>query len=147
MAMKMAVESMEILPGVLPRPGRVPEQRILSPETWLRCDGGGGTFLEDSGLSLGFLASGQYIGERAEPGAALVGHTPAMRGQGPTRAWRWCGPTRPPPGAPFWLLESYGVKLCKIVSFSNSENIYFSALLEPKTAENRYWHFGILSIC
>jgi hypothetical protein len=69
MAMKMAVESMEILPGALPRPGREPEQRLLSPETWLRCDGGGGTFLQDSGLFLGFLASGQYIGERAEPGA------------------------------------------------------------------------------
>ena len=33
MAMKMAVESMEILPGALPRLGRVPEQRLLSPET------------------------------------------------------------------------------------------------------------------
>src|SRR4051794_6960635 len=52
-----------------------------------------------------------------------------------------------PPGAPFWLLESSGVKLRKIDSFSNSEHIYFSALLEPKTAENRNWPFGILSIC
>ena len=34
--MKMAVESMEILPGALPRPGRVPEQRLLSPETEFR---------------------------------------------------------------------------------------------------------------
>ena len=63
MAMKMAVKSMEILPGALPRPGRVPEQRLLSPKTWLRCDGGGVTFLEDSGLFLGFLPRGVYIGE------------------------------------------------------------------------------------
>ena len=73
--MKMAVESMEILPGALPRPGRVPEQRLLSPETWLRCDGDGGTFLEVSGLDLGFLRRGEYIGERAEPGGHQVGHT------------------------------------------------------------------------
>ena len=56
--MEMAVESMEIPPGALPRPGRVPEQRLLSPETWLRCDGDGGTFLEVSGLDLGFLRRG-----------------------------------------------------------------------------------------
>ena len=30
--MVMAVESMEMAPGAIPRPGRVPEQRLLSPE-------------------------------------------------------------------------------------------------------------------
>lgn len=35
-AMKMVVESMEMAPGALPRPGRVPEQRLLSPETCRR---------------------------------------------------------------------------------------------------------------
>ena len=30
--MKMAVESMEMAPGAIPRPGRVPKQRLLSPE-------------------------------------------------------------------------------------------------------------------
>ena len=110
MAMKMAVESMEILPGALPRPGRVPEQRLLSPETWLRCDGGGGTFLEDLGLFLGFLPRGEYIGERAEPEAVQVGHTPARRGQGVTRAWGRCGPPVAPPDLP---LLDYRVFWCK----------------------------------
>ena len=86
MAMKMAVESMEIPPGALTHPGRVPEQRLLSPETWLRCDGGGGTFLKDSGLFLGFLPQGDYIGGRAESEAVQGGHTLAKRGQGGTRA-------------------------------------------------------------
>ena len=47
MAMKMAVVSMEMTPGAIPHPGRVPEQRLLSPETEFR-DGGGapGVFLE-----------------------------------------------------------------------------------------------------
>jgi hypothetical protein len=30
-----AMESMEMAPGALPRPGRVPEQRVLSPEIGL----------------------------------------------------------------------------------------------------------------
>jgi hypothetical protein len=34
--MKMAVESMEMAPGAIPRPDRVPEQRLLSPEIGLR---------------------------------------------------------------------------------------------------------------
>ena len=89
MATQMAVESMEILPGALPHPGRVPEQRLLSPETWLRCDGGGGTFLEDSGLFLGFSRRGDYIGEgggvrggsgRPDPIQARPGFAPAPGG-------------------------------------------------------------------
>jgi hypothetical protein len=35
MAMKMAVESMEIDPGAIPYPGRVSEERLLSPEIGL----------------------------------------------------------------------------------------------------------------
>ena len=31
-----AVESMEMAPGVNPRPGRVLEQDLLTPETWFR---------------------------------------------------------------------------------------------------------------
>ena len=45
--MKMAMVSMEMTPGAIPRPGRVLEQRLLSPETEFR-DGGDvpGVFLE-----------------------------------------------------------------------------------------------------
>ena len=35
-AMEMVVELMEMAPGALPSPGRVPEQRLLSPETCRR---------------------------------------------------------------------------------------------------------------
>ena len=68
-----------------------------------------------------------------------MGHTCTRRGQGCGRAWAGCGPPVAPLLLPFGLLESSGVKIRKIVSFSNSVNIYFSALLEPKTAENRKW--------
>ena len=48
MAVKMEVKTaVEMAPGAIPRPGRVPEQRVLSPELEFR-DGGGapGVFLE-----------------------------------------------------------------------------------------------------
>ncbi len=39
-----AVESMEMAPGVNPRPGRVPEQELLTPKTCLDDGRGDGTF-------------------------------------------------------------------------------------------------------
>ena len=42
-----AVESMEMAPGVNPRPGRVPKQELLTPETRSRDgDGAAEVFLE-----------------------------------------------------------------------------------------------------
>src|SRR3954469_12133789 len=55
------------------------------------------------------------------------------------RAWLGCGPLVAPPLLPFGHLECSGVKLHKIVSFSNSENIWLLVILKPKTAENRNW--------
>jgi hypothetical protein len=71
--MKMAMESMEMAPRAIPRPGRVPEQRLLSPKIdlrwWRRC----GTFCGRRLDSLGFSPWREYIGGRAmsegEPGA------------------------------------------------------------------------------
>ncbi|KAK1646939.1 hypothetical protein QYE76_064744 [Lolium multiflorum] len=45
MVVEMAAVSMEEPSGALPRSGRVPEQRLLSPRSWLRDGGGSGTFL------------------------------------------------------------------------------------------------------
>jgi hypothetical protein len=41
-----AMESMEMAPGALPRPGRVPEQRLLSSEIGLRWRGAAELFWE-----------------------------------------------------------------------------------------------------
>src|SRR3954467_3627878 len=51
------------------------------------------------------------------------------------QVWAPCAPLL----LPFGHLESSGVKLRKIVSFSNSENIWLPVILKPKTAENRNW--------
>ena len=52
--MEMAVESMEMAPGAIPRPGRVPEQRLLSPETCFGDGGRDGTFRGWRPILLGF---------------------------------------------------------------------------------------------
>jgi hypothetical protein len=56
-SMEMAVESMESMemaPGALPHPGRVPEQRHLSPEIGLQWRRRCGTFLGKTPTDLGF---------------------------------------------------------------------------------------------
>jgi hypothetical protein len=80
--MKMAVESMEMAPGAIPRPGRVPEQRLLSPETCLRWRWSYGTFHRWRLIDLGFSRREQYIGERAMSVGARRAHTMPRRGQG-----------------------------------------------------------------
>jgi hypothetical protein len=49
-----AMELMEMAPGALPHPGKVPEQRLLSPKIglqWRRCCG---TLLGETPIDLGF---------------------------------------------------------------------------------------------
>ena len=55
MAVKMAVKTaVEMAPGAIPRPGRVPEQRLLSPELEFRDGGGSGWFSLVSSNVIGF---------------------------------------------------------------------------------------------
>jgi hypothetical protein len=49
-----AMESMEMAPGALPRPSRVPEQRLLSSEICLRRRRRCRTFLGKTPIDLGF---------------------------------------------------------------------------------------------
>ena len=73
----MAVESMPMAPGALPHPGRVPEQRLLSPESCFGVDGGVGTFRGFLIRYLGFSRDGEYMGEEAESEEARGGpHAP-----------------------------------------------------------------------
>jgi hypothetical protein len=68
MSMEMAVkvmESMEMAPGALPRPSRVPEQRLLSPKIGLRWRQRCGTFLGKTPTPLGLSLQRLYIGEGA----------------------------------------------------------------------------------
>jgi hypothetical protein len=116
--MKMAVRSMEMVEtametdgdsfGALPRPSRVPEQRLLSPEIhrwrWRRC----GTLLEISSTPLGFSVPRLLIGEGASSGGCQGALTPRWRGQGLGRSSLVCGALVAPLRLLFGSLEASG---------------------------------------
>jgi hypothetical protein len=69
-------------PGALPHPGRVPEQRLLSPEIRRQWRRSYGTVLEISPTPLGFSVLRLLIGEGASSGGCQGALTPRRRGQG-----------------------------------------------------------------
>jgi hypothetical protein len=99
---------MEMAPGALPRPGRVPEQRLLSPEIrrWRRrsC----GTVLEISPTVLGFFVPRLLICKGASSGVDQGGLTIGGRGQGLGCAPSWWGWPLAPLRLPFGPRPSSG---------------------------------------
>jgi hypothetical protein len=97
---------MEMAPGALPRPGRVPEQGLLSPKICLQRRRSCGTVLGKTPIPLGFSIGRLLIGEGASSGGDQGG---------PHHRWAWPGP-RPrtlmvwaassPPPAPIWSSSS-----------------------------------------
>jgi hypothetical protein len=79
--MEMAVESMEMAPGAIPHPGRVLEQRLLSPKIGLRWRRRCRTFLGEMPIHLGFSRRRDFIGGRAMSGGGPGAHTTWWRGQ------------------------------------------------------------------
>lgn len=79
------------LPGALPRSGSVPEQRLLSPRSWLRDGGGSGRFSVSWFFVLGVSSRGLFVGGRVGQEAARGPHTTGPRGQGggPRRPMVW----------------------------------------------------------
>ena len=71
---------MEMAPGAIPRPGRVPEQRLLSPESCLRRRRRYRTFRGFLIRYLGFSTRRHLIGEEATRGGARGGLTTPGRG-------------------------------------------------------------------
>src|SRR3954454_4668524 len=116
--------------------GRVPGRAQISPRRWRQLRTSFWTFLaifrvfHPGGLN---RLSGGVGGGLGEPHLGQA--RPARLG----RAWARCGPAVAPLLLPFGHLESSGVNLHKIVSFSNSENIWLPVILKPKTVENRNW--------
>jgi hypothetical protein len=146
MLVEMAVEatvSMEMAPGALPCPGRVPEQRLLSPEICLQQRRHCGTVLGKTPIDLGFFVRRIFIGGEA----ASEGHQGGL-----TTPWRGQEGGAPPPGEPaLWppsgslsvlVLHPRKIGVSAFI-LSNSENISYVAFLKHKIAENRelaLWH-------
>jgi hypothetical protein len=76
-------------PGALPRPSRVPEQRLLSPEICFRWRQRCGTVLKISPIVLGFSVGRLLIGEGASSEVDQGALTTGGRGQGLGRAPWW----------------------------------------------------------
>jgi hypothetical protein len=82
MAMKMTMESMEMAPGAIPCPDRVPEQRLLSPESCLRRRRSYGTFRGWWPIDLGFTRREASYRRKGKVGGGQGAHTTPRRGQG-----------------------------------------------------------------
>jgi hypothetical protein len=75
--------------GALPRPGRVPEQRLMSPEIRRRWRWSYGTLSGKLPIDLGFSVGRLFIGEGASLGGDQGGLTIGGRDQGLGRAPSW----------------------------------------------------------
>jgi hypothetical protein len=130
-------------PGAIPRPGRVPEQRLLSPKIGLRWRRHCGTFHGSMLDDLGFLHRRQYIGGRAMSVGARGVHTMWWRGQRWARTTLWCGRLPALLRLPFGLhVRNRKIGTLGFVS-SNSENISCITFLKYKNSRKQelaLWH-------
>jgi hypothetical protein len=94
--------------GALPYPGRVPEQRLLSPKIRWRWRRSCGTVLEILPIPLGFSIGRLLIGEGASSEVEQGGHTMGGRGQGLGHTPLLCGQPLAPLRLSFGLRYSFG---------------------------------------
>jgi hypothetical protein len=93
-------------PGALPRPGRVPEQRLLSPEIRRRRRQSCGTLSRKLPIPLGFSVPRLYIGKGASSGVSRGTLTYRGRGPAPGQAALVCGALVAPLRLLFGSLEA-----------------------------------------
>jgi hypothetical protein len=134
-------------PGALPRPGRVPEQRLLSPEICLRWRRRCRTLLEISPTPLGFSIPRLYIGEEAASGGRPGGLTMGGRGQGLGHAPLLCGQPLAPLWLPFGPRPSSGKNRSSRTCFVQFREYFLCSFSKTqKQQKTGNWHCGILSI-
>jgi hypothetical protein len=142
-----SMESIEMAPGALPRPDRVPKQRLMSPKISLRRRRRCGTLLGETPIDLGFSRRMLYIGGGAMSEDGQGTHTIRWRTQGSTRATTWCGCPLAPLRLFFGLRLMSGEIGTSGFVLSNSENISCVTFLKHKNSRNtENWHCGISSI-
>jgi hypothetical protein len=134
-------------PGALPRPGRVPEQRLLSPEICLRQRRRCGTVLGKKLIVLGFFVGRLLIGEGASSEVDLGGHTMGGRGQGLGCAPLLCGQPLAPLRLPFGPSPSSGKNRSSRTCFVQFREYFLCSFSETQKQQKiANWHCGILSI-
>jgi hypothetical protein len=121
-------------PGALPRPGRVLEQRLLSPEIRIRRWRSCGTVPGKTPIDLGFSVGRLLIGEGASSEVDQGGLTMGGRGQGLGRAPCCVASLWPLSGSRLVLVLRPGkIGVSKLVS-SYSKNISCVAFLKHKNS-------------
>jgi hypothetical protein len=138
---------MEKAPGALPRPGRVPEERLLSPEIrrWRRrsCR----TLSQKLPILLGFSIGRLFIGEGASSGGDQGGHTIGGHGQGLGRAPLLCGQPLAPLRLSFGLRSSFGKNRSSGTCFIQFREYFLCSFSEKqKQQKTGNWHCGILLV-
>jgi hypothetical protein len=138
---------MKMAPGALPRPDRVPKQRLLSPEIyrqrWRSCE----TLLKISPIPLGFSVPRLYIGEGASSEGCQGALTLGRRGQGLGRAPYVCGRPLAPLWLSFGLRYSSGKNKTSGTCFVQFREYFLCSFSETqKQQKTGNWHCGILSI-
>jgi hypothetical protein len=125
---------MEMAPGAIPRPGRVPEQRLLSPKIGLRQRWRCGTLSGKTLIHLGFSRRRDYIDGRAMSGVDQGATPPGGAARGGRGATLWCACLLAPLHLPFGLcLMPRKIGTSGFVS-SNAENISCVTFLKHKNS-------------
>jgi hypothetical protein len=139
-SMEMVEEAtalMEMAPGALPHPGKVPEQRLLSPEIhrWRRrsCR----TLSKKSPIDLGFFVGRLFIGGEAASEGHQGGLTTPKRGQEGGTPAHGEGALWPPSGSRSVLVLPSGKIGVSVFVSSNSENISYVAFLKHKNSRKQ----------
>jgi hypothetical protein len=119
-------------PGALPRPGRVPEQILLSPESRRRRRWSYGTVLEISPTPLGFSVPRLLIGEGALSRGSQGALTPRRRGQGLGRTGLVCGALVAPLHLLFGPLEASGKNKTSETCFVQFQEYFLCSFSESQ---------------
>ena len=121
---------MEMAPGVNPRPGRVPEQELLTPETEFRMAAEHGDVFGIMTIRARVYASGALNSPKGSSGSVTEAPHPRRARSPPrprpARVWGLWAPQL----LPFWLQESSGEISSTQKDSSNSENFGFLAFLQ-----------------
>jgi hypothetical protein len=134
-------------PGALPRPGRVPEQRLLSPKIrrrWRRsCGTLSGKLPNPLGFSVPRLLIGEGASSEVEPGSLTHG----WRGPGPGHASPMCGALVAPLRLSFGSLEASGQNKTSGTCFVQFREYFLCITFETqKQQKTGNWHCGNLLI-
>jgi hypothetical protein len=142
-----ATESMEMVPGALPRPGRVLKQRLLSPEIRRGRRRSCGTSSGKLPIPIGFWVERLYIGGEAASEGGQGTHTMGCLALGVTRATMWCGGPLAPLRLSFGLRPASGKNRSFGFCFIQFQEYFLCSFSETqKQQKTRNWHYGISSI-